>query len=315
MVTSLVSRRLLGAAAGLVGDRVAGEPPAEAHPVAAFGQVMSGIERATYADARPAGVAYAAVGILLGAGAGALAGSTAVAVGFAAAGRMLRGQARAIHARLDDGDLVGARAALRALVGRDPSELDESGVAAAVVESVAENTVDAVVAPALWGAVGGAVAAGAYRAVNTMDAMVGHRSDRYERFGWSSARLDDAAAYIPARVTALLVGAARPRRWRAVRRAVVDDARAHPSPNAGVAEAAFAGALGIELGGPLRYGTRREDRPRLGEGRRPLPADIDRAVRLADQVELLLAAALAAAGLVAVEHANRGRRASRRRRA
>jgi adenosylcobinamide-phosphate synthase len=163
-----------------------------------------------------------------------------------------------------------------------------------VVESVAENTVDAIVAPALWAAAAGAPGVLAHRAVNTMDAMVGHRSARYERYGWAAARLDDAMAWVPARATAALVAAVRPSAageiWRTVRR----DAPAHPSPNAGVAEAAFAAALGIQLGGLVRYGERVEDRPRLGEGRAVEAADIDRAVRLSDDVTLALTGALAA---------------------
>jgi adenosylcobinamide-phosphate synthase len=303
-----VGTRLMGAAAGLALDRLVGEPPARLHPVAGFGRAMTTVESAFYADARPSGVAYAATGVALGAGAGIVVGSTAAVVGLAAAGRMLRAQAEDVRAHLDADDLDGARAALPTLVGRDPGELDASAVAAAVVESVAENTVDAVVAPALWGALAGAVGAGAYRAINTMDAMIGHRSPRYARFGWGSARLDDVAAYVPARVTALLVCAARPRRWREVARAVLSDAPAHPSPNAGVAEAAFAAALGVELGGPVRYGNRHEDRPRLGGGPRPVAHDIGRAVRLADHVEVLLAAILAGAGAVAVSRSRARRR-------
>jgi adenosylcobinamide-phosphate synthase len=179
-----------------------------------------------------------------------------------------------------------------ALVGRDPSELDQSGLAAAVIESLGENTVDAVVAPALWAVAGGAAGAATYRALNTMDAMVGHRSDRYERYGWASARLDDAANYVPARVTAALVALVRPRRASHVLHAVREQAPAHPSPNAGVAEAAFAAALAVELGGTLRYGDRVEHRPRLGAGPRPRVSDIDRAIALASQVELALAAIL-----------------------
>jgi adenosylcobinamide-phosphate synthase len=299
-VSAAVAKRLLGAAGGLVIDRLVGEPPSVVHPVAAFGAVMGRVEHTIYADTRRAGVGYTAVGLALGAGAGAVIGSTTAVVAMTAAGRMLRGQADEIRGHLEAGDLERARAALPALVGRDPSRLDASGVAAAVVESVAENTVDAVVAPALWGAACGALGAAAYRAVNTMDAMVGNRSRRYERFGWGSARLDDLVAYVPARVTALLVGLARPQRWRAVRRVVTRDAKLHPSPNAGVAEAAFAGALGIELGGPLRYGTRKEARPRLGDGPRPAACDIDRAVQLADHVELLLAGALVSGAALAL---------------
>lgn len=295
-----VAKRLLGAACGLAIDRLVGEPPTVVHPVAAFGDVMGRVEHTVYADTRRAGVGYTAAGLALGATAGAVVGSTTAVVAMTAAGRMLRRQADEIRRHLEANDLERARVALPALVGRDPTRLDASGVAAAVVESVAENTVDAVVAPALWGAACGALGAGAYRAVNTMDAMVGNRSRRYERFGWGSARLDDLAAYVPARITALLVGLARPQRWRAVQRVVTRDARLHPSPNAGVAEAAFAAALGIELGGPLRYGTREEARPRLGDGPRPDAGDIDRAVRLADHVELLLAAALASGAVLAL---------------
>jgi adenosylcobinamide-phosphate synthase len=132
-----------------------------------------------------------------------------------------------------------------------------------------------------------------------MDAMVGHHPERYERFGWCSARADDVAAYVPARVTAGLVCLVRPARASAIRRAVSVDAPAHPSPNAGVAEAAFAAGLGLELGGKLRYGEQIEDRPLLGTGPRPGAADIGRATQLANQVELALVALLGVAGLAA----------------
>jgi adenosylcobinamide-phosphate synthase len=158
---------------------------------------------------------------------------------------------------------------------------------------LADNTVDAVVAPALWGAFLGAPGAFGYRAVNTMDAMVGHRSPRYARFGTGAARLDDAANLLPARLAAALVAAVRPHRAAAVGRIVRRDAPAHPSPNAGVAEAAFAAALALELGGTVRYGERVEHRPCLGEGPRPCPSDIGRAVRLADQLDAAVVALLA----------------------
>src|SRR5690606_37970962 len=159
---------------------------------------------------------------------------------------------------LADGDLDGARAALPALVGRNPDELDDRGVARAVVESVAENTADAVVAPALWAVLGGASGVLAHRAINTMDAMVGHRDERYSLYVRAAARLDDGAAWVPARVTAALVAACRPSVARDVWTAVRRDAPAHPSPNSGVAEAAFAAALGLRLGGESRYGDRAE---------------------------------------------------------
>ncbi|MGH9031515.1 MAG: CobD/CbiB family cobalamin biosynthesis protein, partial [Acidimicrobiia bacterium] len=219
-------------------------------------------------------------------------------VAVSAAGRMLRREAVGIEQLLERGELGPSRTRLQALCGRDPSALDDSGVAAGVIESLAENTVDAVVAPAVWGTALGAPGALGYRAINTMDAMVGHRDSRYERFGFGAARLDDAANFVPARLTAALVATVRPRQAALVGRAVRRDAPAHPSPNAGLAEAAFAAALGVELGGPLRYGERVEDRPRLGDGPRPVPADIGRAVRLADKVELALVALLALAAVV-----------------
>ena len=156
-------------------------------------------------------------------------------------------------------DLEGARRLLPSLCGRDPALLDAAGLIRATVESVAENTSDAQVAPLLWACVGGVPGVLGYRAINTLDAMVGHRSPRYARFGWAAARLDDVANYVAARVTAALTVVCAPivggSPWRAVQ-AWRRDARRHPSPNAGVVEAAFAGALGVRLGGadpvPLR---------------------------------------------------------------
>ena len=189
-------------------------------------------------------------------------------------------------------DLAVARAELPALVGRDPSQLDTSGVAAAVIESVAENSVDAIVAPAFWAVVAGAPGAAAYRAVNTMDAMVGNRSDRYHRFVWAAARLDDVANYIPARLFAALVVAQAPGEARRIVETIGRDASAHPSPNAGVAETAVAAALERELGGPLRYGTRFENRPTLGTGPRPTPPDVPASIAIANRVEAALIGAL-----------------------
>ncbi|HWC10960.1 MAG TPA: cobalamin biosynthesis protein, partial [Acidimicrobiales bacterium] len=182
------------------------------------------------------------------------------------------------------------------LCGREPRKLDTMGLAKATVESVAENTSDAVVAPLFWGAVAGVPGLLGYRAANTLDAMVGHRSPRYARFGWASARADDLAGWVPARVTAVLVAAVRPRWAPSVLEAVRRDASGHPSPNAGVAEAAFAAALGLRLGGPTVYEGRMELRPSLGTGRPPEAADIRRAVRLSSDASLALAAALVVAG-------------------
>lgn len=280
-------------ALGLAADMAFGEPPVRPHPVALFGRTVRAVEHRIYADSRVAGARHAAVGIGIGVATGAAVRSTAVGTYVAVAGRALWQAADHVAVALAAGDLEAARRLLPALVGRDPTHLDEKDVARAVVESVAENTVDAVVAPALWALVAGAPGAFAHRAVNTLDAIVGHRSPRYARFGWASARLDDAAAFVPARATAALVAAVRPRAavsvWQAVRR----DAPRHPSPNAGVAEAAFAAALGLRLGGESRYDERIEMRPAMGDGRPPEPADIARAVRLSRHVTMALAATLA----------------------
>ncbi|MCY3561266.1 MAG: adenosylcobinamide-phosphate synthase CbiB [bacterium] len=301
-----LARRCGAVAAGLLLDRLAGEPPAEAHPVAWFGRLMERLEGRFWADSRQRGIAYTAVGVAVGVLTGRLMRSVTTAVAFSAAGRELRRVAAGVGEAAARGDLARARAELPALVGRDPSSLDTSGVAAAVIESVAENSVDAVIAPAFWAVVAGAPGAVAYRAINTMDAMVGHRNDRYGRFGWAAARLDDLANYLPARIFAALVAAVVPERAREVLATARRDAPAHPSPNAGVAEAAVAAALGRELGGPLRYGPILEDRPLLGTGPRPTPADVPRAVDIADRAERVLLAVLGLAWLLGA-----GRRALR----
>ena len=257
----------------------------------------------SWRDGRSGGVLYAAGGVGVGMAAGAGLASVGraafaspipagvLATSIVVAGRALGDEARAIGQRLQAGDLDGARGRLPALVGRDPDSLDAKGVARAVVESVAENTVDAVVAPACWAALAGPAGAGFYRAANTLDAMVGHRNERYERFGWAAARLDDAANWLPARLAGGLVAAVRPRRARDVLDAVVHPP-AHPSPNAGVIEAAFAAALGLRLGGDTVYAGLVDPRPAFGSGRPPEPADIAAAVRLSRDVTLALAALL-----------------------
>jgi len=297
--------RPAAAALGVLLDRAIGEPPAPLHPVGWFGRAMALAERADYRDSRAAGARHAVLGVLAGAGAGALLRSAVLSTWLAVAGRCLGESALVVASALDRGDLGTARAALPALVGRDPAGLDEGEIARAVVESVAENTVDALVAPAFWAATCGGPGVLGYRAVNTLDAMVGHRSARYRAYGWASARLDDAAGYLPARLTAALVAGVRPARAGDIWRAVLGQAPAHPSPNAGVAEAAFAAALGLRLGGCNRYGDRIEHRPWLGNGRPAARSDIQRVVRLSSDVSWLLSAVLAVAGL-----AGRGRPAA-----
>jgi adenosylcobinamide-phosphate synthase len=285
--------------AGFALDLVAGDPE-RWHPVAGFGRVATVAERAVYAPSRVRGVLV--TGALV-AGAAAIGSRTSlVLVTWAAlGGRSLRREASAVKTLIDDRDLEAARDRLRSLCGRDPHEFGEAELARAVVESIAENTSDAVVAPLFWGAVAGPAGVAAYRAANTLDAMFGHRDDRYMKFGWAAARLDDAINLPPARVTAALTCALAPLVGGSPHRAVSITRRygpAHPSPNAGRAEAAFAGALGLTLGGSLAYQGRVEHRPHLGEGRPPASADIDRANRLSLAVGLaatLLAAAFASA--------------------
>ena len=296
-------------AAAVVADRLLADPPDNLHPVAWFGSTMAWVEERTWRDARAAGAGHAALGV--GVAAMAAAGldrlssrvlgrrgaATFAAATVALGGGGLDRAAARIGVALEDGDLDEARRLLPWLVGRDPHELDEGEIARAVVESVAENTIDAVVAPVVWGALFGAPGVAVHRAANTLDAMVGHRSPRYERFGWASARFDDAANYLPARVGAALVAAVRPARAAAVWEAVRRDAPAHPSPNGGVIEAAFAAALGVQLGGTNRYGDRVEARGTLGTGRPAGAEDIGGARVLARDV------GLAAAGLLVLPSA------------
>lgn len=286
---SRMGRRCLAVAAGLLLDRLLSEPPDAVHPVAGFGRMMQRVERVLWADRRVNGMVYAAVGVAAGVVAGLKAGSTVTATAtvtwIVVAGRQLRRIADRIGEMVEAGDLERARTELPSLVGRNPSSLDASGVAAAVIESVAENSVDAVIAPAFWVAVAGAPGAAAYRAINTMDAMVGHRCERYGNFGWAAARLDDAANYAPARIFAGLVAVSQKLHAKDILTTVRRDASAHPSPNAGVAEAAMAAALQRQLGGPLHYGSVREERPLLGDGPRPHPKDVPTAIGIANRVE------------------------------
>jgi adenosylcobinamide-phosphate synthase len=299
----------LGLLAGVVLDQVAGDPR-RGHPVALFGRAAAGLERRMWRDDRATGAGYAALLIAAPATLGLLARrlpapwlitATALGTWTVLGSRSLSAEAEAVAAHLRRGDLPAAREQLTHLVGRRTDSLDEAEIARATVESVAENTSDAVVAPLLWGAVAGLPGMLAYRAVNTLDAMVGHHNPRYENFGWASARADDLANYLPARLTAALTAAVAPlaagsgRAALAVARA---DGRRHPSPNAGMAEAAFAGALGVRLGGRNDYGSHVEERPVLGgDGRAPRADDIARATRLSRAVTGAAAVACAAIAL------------------
>ncbi|MET7682949.1 cobalamin biosynthesis protein [Streptomyces sp. NPDC005423] len=287
-----------GAAAGLLGDHLLGDPR-RGHPVAAFGRAAGAVERVLWRDHRGWGALHTGVcaggAVALAAGAvrcvrpsrAASVALTAAATWAVVGGTSLAREARTIGRALADGDVEGARERLPHLCGRDPQALDADGIARAVVESVAENTSDAVVGALVWGALGGVPGLVGFRAVNTLDAMVGHRSPRYRRYGWAAARLDDLAGWPGARLTAVLAAAAGDDPRGAVR-AWRSDAVHHPSPNAGPVEASFAGALGVRLGGTLSYGGRVEHRPELnGSGRAVDVSDIERAVRLSRRVGLL----------------------------
>jgi adenosylcobinamide-phosphate synthase len=318
-----VNARAVGLLLGYAADHLLGDPR-RLHPVAGFGAVADALEHRLYADVRAVGALHTGVlvggAVVLGAAAERVAARpvartllTAAATWAVLGGRSLEREAAAVSAHLVDEDLPAARRRLMHLVGRDTSELDESQIARAVVESVAENTADAVVAPLVWGAVAGVPGLLGYRAANTLDAMVGHRSARYERFGWAAARLDDVLNLPGSRLTGLLTLAARPGRAREAWRVWRRDAAHHPSPNAGVVEASFAGSLGVRLGGTnTYYGSRIEHRALLGDGRAPEPRDVARAADLARRVGLgavLVAAAVATARPLVGAAARSGRRA------
>ena len=223
-------------------------------------------------------------------------------------GATLLSVARSQDALLRSGDHTASRELLPWLCGRDPDALDPDDLARAVVESIAENTSDAAVATLFWAALAGPTGAAVHRAANTLDAMVGHRSPRYRHFGSASARLDDVLGFLPARLAGLIavaaagtVGGSPSDAVRAWRR----DARAHPSPNAGVVEAVCAGALGVRLGGPTPYPYGVQDRAGLGDGRPVRADDIGRAVLLHDRVQLATAGLMITGLLVAHRVARR----------
>jgi adenosylcobinamide-phosphate synthase len=209
-----------------------------------------------------------------------------------------------VRSAFADGGLAGARKAVSMIVGRDPNQLDEAGVCRAAIESCAENFSDGVVAPVFWLALLGLPGLLAYKAVNTADSMIGHRSARHESFGWAAARLDDLVNLIPARLSGLLLAAVAPVANGAVTTALKvmqRDAAQHRSPNAGWPESAMAGALGLALAGPRRYGEHSVDDPFLNaEARKDAtPDDIGRALDLFMAACLLEAAIYAALALVA----------------
>tara|TARA_R110001606_G_scaffold184748_1_gene331724 strand:- start:1471 stop:2421 length:951 start_codon:yes stop_codon:yes gene_type:complete len=209
------------------------------------------------------------------------------------ASRSLYTHVAAVARPLSAGDIAGARAAVSQIVGRDPARLDESGIARAALESLAENASDGVTAPLFWGTLFGLPGLAAYKAVNTLDSMIGHRNERYAAFGGFAARLDDVANLVPARLTGLAF-AARSGGTSALR-TLLHDASRHRSPNAGWPEAAMAGALGVRLSGPRLYGDRVSDEPWLNAGAPdPSPLALKRGLNLYLRAMVLLAMLLAA---------------------
>ena len=319
----MVAAQLGGLVAGVVADAVLGDPR-RFHPVAGFGQAAGRLERSIYAPTRVAGARFAAIAVgvplVLAIGAQAAtrrrplarAALTAGATWAVLGGTSLRREAHAMAVDLErvpgSAALTAARARLPNLVGRDPQALDAPDIARATVESVAENTSDAQVAPLFWGVIAGVPGLVGYRAINTLDAMVGHRSPRYRDFGTPSARLDDVANLLPSRLTALLTAATAPLvggDGMAALTTWLRDGGRHPSPNSGQCEAAMAGALGVRLGGRNVYHGRVEDRPMLGFGPLPGPTEVRRAARISAAVGV---AALIVCGAGRLILAGRGRK-------
>jgi adenosylcobinamide-phosphate synthase len=291
-------------------DLLVGDPRWLPHPVRAIGWLavrLETIARRAIRTPRVAG-AVTAVSVYAVAGLGAWGAvrmaalvdplaADVVAIGIiytTIAARDMTLHSMAVFRALVAADLPQARHRAAAIVGRDTDQLDEAGVLRATVESVAESTVDGVTAPLLFAVVAGPVGAMVYRAINTLDSMFGYRDERYGEFGWAAARIDDAANYLPARITAPLLCLAAMivrRRPLAALRILVRDGRKHASPNAGLTEAAMAGALGVQLGGLDYYGRQPLEKPTLGDPLRPLERNH---IRQANALMLL------AAGLVLI---------------
>ena len=301
-------------AAALLTDAVFGEPPEAVHPIVLVGRAVSAFEERAFAlkDARQRRFAGLLLAVTLPVISFALARMAIrlatprlrwpfeiVLLSSALSMRGLARSALAVERELEGGDLVTARIRVGELVGRDTAHLSPHEVVRAAIESVAENTSDGVVAPMFYGLLWGAPGALAYKAVNTLDSMIGHTHPPYEDLGWASARLDDFANLLPARLTALFAAAVSDSVGSAATILII--ARRYgplaKSPNAGWAEAAFAGALGLKLGGSNSYSGVLRPGPTLGEGRPPEAADIRRAVSLMRRVCLLLGALVFSATL------------------
>ncbi|BCS54914.1 adenosylcobinamide-phosphate synthase CbiB [Geobacter sp. SVR] len=273
-------------------DLMLGDPRWLPHPVVLIGRTITFLEdrlRALISNERLAGVLLLLLTVtgtvavtwlaLVGAASlSPLAGTAAaVAISYTClAARSLHRESAVVARALLAGDIQAARRNLSYIVGRDTADLDEPEIWRALVETVAENTCDGVIAPLFWLCLGGPLAGMAFKAVSTLDSMVGYRNERYLHFGWASARMDDLANFIPARLTALLMIVVAPLTGLSLRNALrvtLRDRLKHPSPNSAHPEAAAAGALGVRLGGPSRYGGKPSWKEYIGDPHKPLNRD------------------------------------------
>jgi adenosylcobinamide-phosphate synthase len=288
--------------AGFLLDRALGDPQGWPHLIRLFGQVIAGLEKILYPmkNKRLSGAVFVLFVLLVCGGIPTLALFGAWAISpwlFLAlesllcwqllAARSLRDESLPVYEALHHDDLPKAKTALSMIVGRDTKALDAAGITRATVETIAENTADGVAAPLFYMALGGAVLGCVYKAVNTMDSMVGYRNERYEEFGFCAAKLDDAFNYIPSRLCAVMMIVASAfcgldtqgafRIWQR-------DRRKHASPNSAQTEAVMAGALGVQLAGDAWYFGRRHHKPTIGDATRPIKTED---IRLAHRVLLM----------------------------
>lgn len=305
-------------AAAFAADLLFGDPRRLPHPVVGIGRLVNGLERLLYDRIRPRRLGGLMLVLLTLATAGAVAwGALALAAGLhpalgiiatvwlawtCLAVRELHRQSAAVIDHLAAGDLGGARQALGMIVGRDTAGLDEQAILRACIETVAENSSDGIVAPLFYLGFGGPVAGMIYKAASTMDSMVGYKNDRYREFGWAAARLDDLLNWLPARLTTVMMafsgfvlGFDAGSAWRMARR----DGHKHASPNAGLPEAAAAGALGVQLGGPACYFGQWQEKPTFGDPGRLLTIDdYRRMVKLMYGVAVLALSVACGVGLL-----------------
>jgi adenosylcobinamide-phosphate synthase len=317
---SWLAARPLVVALALAFDLVLGDPRYQLHPVRLLGEAIAAGERALRRTSLPdrlAGALLAGATVALATGGalalsllawrygGPLAGVSADAllIYFTLAGRALADEGRTIRGSIEADDLPSARTALAGVVGRDTASLDESQIARATIETIGENSVDALIAPAFWALLLGPAGAWAHKAASTLDSMVGYRNERYERFGTAGAKLDDVLAWAPARLAIPLVAIAAATvrcDWRAAWMTGLRDRLKHASPNSAHGEAAFAGALGVRLGGIAYYAGVPSDRASIGvEYAAPSGSDVWAAVRLLLAVQVVMLAILGAAALLA----------------